>query len=76
MVLLFRGSRDVIDINSVILSKCHSGESLFEYYLQEFQYGTNVFQTTTNKTILTKCWGSTTENMKLIIQEYAGWRRV
>ena len=44
--------------------------------LQEFQYGKDVFQTTTNKIILTKCWGSTTENMKLIIQEYAGWRRV
>lgn len=39
----------VIDVDSVILSKCHSGESLFEYYLQEFQYGNNVFQTTTNK---------------------------
>ena len=42
------GSRAVIDVNSVILSKCHSGESLFEYYLQEFQYGKDVFQTTTN----------------------------
>ena len=41
------GSRAVIDVNSVILSKCHSGESLFEYYLQEFQYGKDVFQTTT-----------------------------
>ena len=41
------GSRDVIDVNSVILSKCHSGESLLEYYLQEFQYGKDVFQTTT-----------------------------
>ena len=48
--MLFVGSRDVIDVNSVILSKCHSGESLFEYYLQEFQQGNNVFQTTTNKT--------------------------
>ena len=43
------GSRAVIDVDSVILSKCHSGESLFEYYLQEFQYGKDVFQTTTNK---------------------------
>ena len=42
------GSRAVIDVDSVILSKCHSGESLFEYYLQEFQYGKDVFQTTTN----------------------------
>ena len=49
---------------------------IYVYILQEFQYGNNVFQTTTNKIILTKCWGSTTENMKLIIQEYAGWRRV
>ena len=38
----------VFDVNSVILSKCHSGESLFEYYLQEFQYGGGKVQTTTN----------------------------
>ena len=43
------GSRAVIDVDSVILSKCHSGESLFEYYLQEFQYGTETVQTTTDK---------------------------
>ena len=41
------GSRAAIDVNSVILSKCHSGESLFEYYLQEFQYGNGIASTTT-----------------------------
>ena len=43
------GNRAVIDVNSVILSKCHNGESLFEYYLQEFQYGREAVQTTTSK---------------------------
>ena len=33
------GSRAVIDVDSVIFSKCHNEESLLEYYLQEFQYG-------------------------------------
>ena len=37
-----------IYVNFGILLKCHSGESLFEYYLQEFQYGNDVFQTTTD----------------------------
>jgi len=46
--ILFMGSTGIY-VNFGILSKCHSGESLFEYYLQEFQYGKDVFQTTTNK---------------------------
>lgn len=28
------------------------------------------------KQTLTKRWGNTTENMKAIYREYAGWRRV